>query len=133
MSSHTFEDLTSCILDYQANIVRVAYRKKVTLVDPEHDAEALAIIWDSANLTVDDDGEGEGGVVKWRKLGFDSEDLVHEFAEYGILGLDCLVRMAPLRSDWYTHLHHFRKTLFNQTQTTTQRYARQLGILEFKS
>lgn len=89
MSSHTFEDLTSSILDYQANMVRVAYRKKVTLVDLEHDAETLAIIWDSANLTVDDDGEG--GVAKWRKLGFDSEDLVQEFAEYGVLGLDSLV------------------------------------------
>jgi engulfment/cell motility protein 1 len=92
MSSHTIEDLTSCILDFQANMVRVAYRKKTTLVEPEQDpthAAALQYIWENAKLDEDDDGQG--GVLKWRKLGFESENLVQELADVGVLGLDCLV------------------------------------------
>ena|ERR1700722_15386356 len=92
MSSHTIEDLTSCILDFQANMVRVTYRKKITLVEPDHDPShrlALEYIWANANLT--EELDIHGSVVKWRKLGFESEDLVHEFGDVGVLGLDCLV------------------------------------------
>ncbi|EGN96731.1 hypothetical protein SERLA73DRAFT_75603 [Serpula lacrymans var. lacrymans S7.3] len=91
MSSHIIDDLTSCILDFQANIVRVTYRKKTTLVEPDvepaHDA-ALQYIWESSKLTEETDDEGS--VVKWRNLGFSSEDLMQEFSEVGVLGLDCL-------------------------------------------
>ena len=40
-----------------------------------------------------DSDDGEEGVMvhKWRLLGFDSEDISNEFAEVGVLGLDCLV------------------------------------------
>lgn len=92
MSSHTIEDLTSCILDFQANIIRVTYRKKTTLVDveaePSH-AAALKAIWASTKLTdsVDDNGQ----VMKWRLLGFDSENVELEFNDVGVLGLECLV------------------------------------------
>lgn len=93
MSSHTIEDLTSCILDFQANVVRVTYRKKNTVVEPElvpsHTA-ALKYIWSSSKAQEEPDPEG--GTIKWRKLGFDSEDLTQEFQEVGVLGLDCLVR-----------------------------------------
>jgi len=37
MSSHTIEDLTSSILNFQANMVRVVYRRKNALVAPEND------------------------------------------------------------------------------------------------
>ena len=93
MSSHTIEDLTSCILDFQTNMVRVTYRKKTTPVEPEiepsHGA-ALRYIWE--NSKVYEEPDPEGGTLMWRKLGFDSEDLQEEFREVGVLGLDCLVR-----------------------------------------
>ena len=92
MASHMIEDLTSCILDFQANMVRIAYRKKATVVEPEiefsHTA-ALRYIWDNSKAREEPDGEG--GTLKWRKIGFDTEDLMQEFGEVGVLGLDCLV------------------------------------------
>ncbi|KAG2157784.1 ELMO/CED-12 family-domain-containing protein [Suillus bovinus] len=91
MSSHNIDDLTSSILDFQANIVRVTYRKKSTLVEPEVEplhASALEYIWNCSR--VQDERDGDGEVLKWRKLGFSSENLVHEFQEVGELGLDCL-------------------------------------------
>lgn len=95
MSLHTIEDLTSCILDFQANMVRVAYRKKTTFVFPEedlaHDA-ALNYIWKRSNLVEEEDETGLP--LKWRQLGFDSEDIIQEFSEVGVLGLDCLVCLA---------------------------------------
>jgi len=95
MSSHNIDDLTSSILDFQANIVRVTYRKKSTLVEPEvelvHET-ALNDIWKSSRVQEERDGDGQ--VLKWRKLGFSSENLVSEFQEVGELGLDCLVRIV---------------------------------------
>lgn len=96
MSSHMVEDLTSCVLDFQGNIARVTYRKKTTLVDPEHEeahATALDYIWSNSKLRPEPDGEG--GIRKWRKLGLDSENLSREFGEVGVLGLDCMVRLPP--------------------------------------
>ena len=92
MSSHTIEDLSSCVLDFQGNIARVTYRKKTTLVEPEAESshrDALEYIWFNSKLQ--SENGGEGGLLKWRKLGFDSENLSHEFGEVGLLGLDCLV------------------------------------------
>lgn len=92
MSSHTIDDLTSCILDFQANMIRVTYRKKTTLVEPDVEpahAEALEYIWKCSNLEEEIDQYGER--VKWRKLGFGGENLIREFMEVGTLGLDCLV------------------------------------------
>lgn len=86
------EDLTSCILDFQANIIRVTYRKKTTLVDPDSEpahAAGLDYIWESSKL--DEETDESGQPLKWRKLGFDTEDMVQEFSEVGVLGLDCLV------------------------------------------
>lgn len=92
MSLHMIEDLTSCILDFQANIVRVTNRKKTTLVDPdieEAHAAALTAIWECSKLEEEIDENGHP--LKWRKLGFDTEDIVQEFSEVGVLGLECLV------------------------------------------
>ena len=92
MSLHTIEDLTSCILDFQANIIRVTYRKKTTLVDPEFEeahAAALMAIWACSKLEEEIDPNGQ--ILRWRKLGFDTEDIVQEFSEVGTLGLECLV------------------------------------------
>jgi engulfment and cell motility protein 1 len=92
MSSHTIEDLTSCILDFQANMVRVTYRRKITIVEPDAEPEhaaALNYIW--LHSKVREELEPEGAVVKWRLLGCSTEDLAEEFGEVGVLGLDCLV------------------------------------------
>lgn len=103
MSSHTIEDLTSSILDFQGNIVRVIYQKKTRLVEPELDEEQhyiLEYIWASAKLEGSEYGQitngrshpnGLGSNVKWKKLGFETEDLRQEFAGTGMLGLECLV------------------------------------------
>lgn len=128
MSSHTIEDLTNSILDYQGNIVRVIYFKKMRRVqvsdrygvDDDYgdggyagDGEQEAIldyVWNCANLEVDEEssgylnghGVGDGSsksrgkasakdMVKWRKLGFETEDLRKEFDKTGMLGLECLV------------------------------------------
>jgi hypothetical protein len=105
MNSHTVEDLTSCVLDFQGNMARVIYRKKTTLVEPdveETHAAALDYIWTNSRLQVET--APDGTTLKWRQLGFASENLSHEFTEVGVLGLDCLVssalwhKRAPLTS-----------------------------------
>ncbi|KAF8745488.1 hypothetical protein AX14_008911 [Amanita brunnescens Koide BX004] len=101
MSLHTIDDLTSCILDFQANFVRIAYRKKATVVDPDEvlmHRTALESIWNSSKLA--EEVESDGQVLKWRKLGFESEDIVHEFEDVGLLGLECLQRIALTESDF---------------------------------
>jgi len=93
MSLHTTEDLTSCILDFQANFIRVTNRKKTTPVDPINDdshAELLELIWSYSNI--EEDLATNGELVRWRKLGFETEDIVNEFIGVGVLGLECLVR-----------------------------------------
>ncbi|KAJ8695248.1 hypothetical protein PTI98_007857 [Pleurotus ostreatus] len=94
MTSHIFEDLTSCVLDFQANLVRVTYRKMMTdinLNNQVHDY-MLRQIWQRSKLeeTVDADGQ----VVKWRQLGFDDEDVVEQFGDVGVLGVECMLRFA---------------------------------------
>ncbi|KAI0299316.1 ELMO/CED-12 family-domain-containing protein [Russula brevipes] len=91
MGSHTVEDLTSCVLDFQGNMARVIYRKKTTLVEPdveETHAAALDYVWTTSCLEVGT--APDGTTLKWRRLGFASENLSHEFTEAGVLGLDCL-------------------------------------------
>lgn len=103
MSSHTIEDLSSCVLDFQGNIARVTYRKKTTLVEPEAESshrDALEYIWFNSKLQSENDGEG--GLLKWRKLGFDSENLSHEFGEVGLLGLDCLRHLVQNDPDFFS-------------------------------
>jgi len=101
MSSHTIEDLTSCILDFQANMIRVTYRKKITLVEPEVEPSHMAtlkVIWASTKLEEGVDDRGQ--VLKWRKLGFDSEDIEQEFSEVGVLGLECLKNFVQSDPDF---------------------------------
>ena len=46
-SSYIIEDLTPSIVDFQANVVRVVYRLKMTAVDPEGPEvqEVLNTVW----------------------------------------------------------------------------------------
>lgn len=92
MSSHTIEDLTSCILDFQANWIRVVHRKKMTMPDPDTESSHAAMfkaVWHGSKLEEDVGTNGE--TAKWRKLGFASEDVVAAFQDVGLLGLECLV------------------------------------------
>jgi engulfment/cell motility protein 1 len=96
MSSHTIEDLTSSILDFQANMVRVTYRRKTHPVDPTREPShltALEYIWSASKLMEEQQSDGP---YKWRKLGLLTEDISQEFAEVGVLGLDCLVHLPAL-------------------------------------
>lgn len=117
MSLHIMEDLTSCILDFQANIVRVTYRKKTTLVEPDSEplhTAALEYIWSSSRLQEETDEQGQP--LKWRRLGFDSEDMVQEFSEVGVLGLDCLVctlKFGVRHGNLISHNHIQKKFVEN--------------------
>ncbi|CAL1714582.1 unnamed protein product [Somion occarium] len=105
MSSHTIEDLTSCILDYQANVVRATYRRKMTMVEPDIDpshANALAFVWSKSK--VHEELEATGGVRKWRQIGFDTEDISQEFHEVGVLGLQCLVALVSKDPDYFAKI-----------------------------
>lgn len=125
MSSHTIEDLTSCILDFQTNMIRVTYRKKITVVEPDSEPghiTSLAYIWGKSKAKEENDGEG--GTFKWRKLGFDSEDLMQEFGEVGVLGLDCLVsiREAVLLSNTGTDPSSCRGISYPRILISSQRW-----------
>ena len=118
MSLHTIDDLTSCILDFQANIVRVTNRKKTTLVDPDIEdahASALTAIWECSKLEEGIDANGHP--LKWRKLGFDTEDIIQEFSEVGVLGLECLVSTNQNDGEILMTLLCFRKNLWKVIQT----------------
>lgn len=97
------EDLASAVLDFQGNLIRVAYRRKTTPVDPHGNARhaaALSYIWQAGKLQEEvavvhmQNGSARGtrDVLKWRRLGFAAEDLRTEFDRVGVLGLDSLVR-----------------------------------------
>ena len=120
MSLHTIEDLTSCILDFQANIVRITNRKKTTLVDPEiEDAHAVALmaIWECSKL--EEEIDANGLPLRWRKLGFDTEDIIQEFSEVGVLGLECLVsdQLNMTVDILVTLLLFYRKNLWKAIQS----------------
>lgn len=94
-SSHLLEDLTSSILSFQSALVRLTFRKKTTPVNTDDEAsheEMVSSVWRAGGLVEEYDSEG---IVKWRKLGFESEDLTLEFEGVGLLGLECLVCPFP--------------------------------------
>jgi engulfment/cell motility protein 1 len=65
------------------------------LVDPEiEDAHAAALkaIWECSKLEEEIDTNGDP--LRWRKLGFDTEDIIQEFSEVGVLGLECLKKFV---------------------------------------
>ncbi|KZS90782.1 hypothetical protein SISNIDRAFT_551368 [Sistotremastrum niveocremeum HHB9708] len=100
-SSHLIEDLTSSILSFQSALVRLTFRKKTTPVNPEDDPaheQMMNAIWNAAKLVEEYDSEG---IVKWRKLGFDSEDLTKEFEGVGVLGLECLKSLVQDNPDFF--------------------------------
>lgn len=88
------EELASSILDFQANMIRMAYRRKITPVDTDIPKvqETLDFIWQCAR--VEEIAQLDSALVspdKWVKIGLGSEHIRAEFARVGMLGLDCLV------------------------------------------
>ncbi|KAF9269164.1 hypothetical protein L218DRAFT_953712 [Marasmius fiardii PR-910] len=114
MSNHTMEELTSCILDFQANMLRVVYRKKITPVEYDNHIADLDFIWASSRLEEEVDQDNEP--LKWRKLGFDSEDIEQEFGDVGVLGLQCLKRLVA-----HTHDPDFSKVVLEQLSRPAER------------
>ncbi|KAF5350216.1 hypothetical protein D9758_007797 [Tetrapyrgos nigripes] len=116
MSSHTMmEDLQSCILDFQANMLRVTHRKKTMMVDSQNDPKHAAIldqIWATSRL--EKESLENGDILKWRKLGFETEDIDAEFADVGILGLECLRSFVQRDPD-------FSKVAFEQLSRPAER------------
>ncbi len=110
--SHAIEDLTSSILDFQANIMRCILRKKMSPVDPFEEPKHQSLlqnIW--ASSKVEEAQDSEGRIMKWRLLGFDSEDVSHEFESVGVLGLECLVRLYNGRLSANMFIHLFKAGL----------------------
>jgi len=71
-------------------MLRVTYRKKNTLVESENESKHAVIlnqIW--ADSKLEEERLENGEVLKWRKLGFETEDIDEEFTDVGILGLEC--------------------------------------------
>lgn len=128
MSSHVTDDLTSCILDFQANMIRVTYRKKTTLVEPAaepmHDS-LLQYIWESSKL--DEDVDPDGQVIRWKKIGFSSENIIGEFQEAGLLGLDCLFNFVQNDPEFFSKVSHIVKLLKHFTHVRQQVVLEQLS------
>ncbi|KDQ61372.1 hypothetical protein JAAARDRAFT_190152 [Jaapia argillacea MUCL 33604] len=101
MSSHTIEDLTSCILDFQVNMVRVTYRKKTSPVEPDVNPahyDALEEIWHASKL------EEHVAERQWSLLGFASDNMYDEFGDVGVLGLNCLKQFSQRDSEFFSEV-----------------------------
>ncbi|KAI5123515.1 hypothetical protein M0805_006675 [Coniferiporia weirii] len=118
MSSHVIDDLTSSILDFQANEVRFILRRKHEPVDPLENLEhfnTLRYVWQMSKLEEERDPDNESGLRRWRKLGFDTEDISQEFANVGVLGLDCLKHFIQSDPD------SFAKVVLEQLNRSEER------------
>lgn len=103
--SSVSDELRSSILDFQANEVRFILRRKLEPVDAMESMDhfnSLRQIWQTSKL--EDERIGDE-IFKWRKLGFDTEDIGQEFGNVGVLGLDCLVRSNPPPSTQHHDSH----------------------------
>ena len=87
---------------------------------------ALQFIWEKSRLQ--EDREDAVTMIKWRKLGFETEDIGHEFREVGVLGLDCLVGRLPTPVKGVDAVRMlkccYRNTSWNGTQITGRRLYR---------
>ncbi|MCO5585241.1 hypothetical protein L7F22_039174 [Adiantum nelumboides] len=103
MDSTRGDELASSILEYQMNVIRVAHHRMRTLVTPtdKRHVGALSYIWLQARIPELTQEEEEGGTIvkyKWRRLGFENENVAKDFARAGWLGLECcehFVRTDP--------------------------------------
>ncbi|CAE6447089.1 unnamed protein product [Rhizoctonia solani] len=118
MASHASADLSSSILDFQAHLMRITYLRKTTPVDVELPAiqAVLTYVWMAARLgnTARADKlafEGE----QWSILGCPTGNMRSDFAQVGILGLDCLRTFIQADPD------HFAKVVLEQVSRPPSR------------
>ncbi|CAE6428889.1 unnamed protein product [Rhizoctonia solani] len=118
MASHASADLSSSILDFQAHLMRITYLRKTTPVDVEQPAvqAVLTYVWMAARLgsTGRPDKlvfEGE----QWSLLGCSTGNMRSDFAQVGILGLDCLRTFVQADPD------HFAKVILEQVSRPPSR------------
>ncbi|CUA68886.1 hypothetical protein RSOLAG22IIIB_08133 [Rhizoctonia solani] len=104
MASHASADLSSSILDFQAHLMRITYLRKTTPVDVELPAvqAVLTYVWMAARLgnTGRSDKltfEGE----QWSLFGCPTGNMRTDFAQVGILGLDCLRTFVQADPDYF--------------------------------
>ncbi|KAF8311367.1 hypothetical protein DL93DRAFT_2149672 [Clavulina sp. PMI_390] len=113
MSNASVEELSSSILDFQANMIRLAYRHKISPVDPEmvKVQHMLDFIWTASQVDEHEHVSGKSRDISeslpglhdhWIKIGFNSEHIRAEFARVGMLGLDCLYSFAGSDSDFFS-------------------------------
>lgn len=123
MESHRSEEISSCILEYQNNVVRVLHRRlrsAVTASDKRHVA-ALTFIWRQAKITEEiiqpPPREDQNTHMspnlsgrrlapstvknKWRRLGFANENVAKDFLSTGWLGLECCEAYVRADADGY--------------------------------
>jgi engulfment/cell motility protein 1 len=118
MASHASADLSSSILDFQAHLMRITYLRKITPVDVDQPTvqSILAYVWMAARL-------GHGGRSdkvtfegeQWMLLGCPTGNIRSDFAQVGILGLDCLVRTSCLLYSSAASLSVFPQRTFVQS------------------
>ncbi|CAE6401890.1 unnamed protein product [Rhizoctonia solani] len=118
MASHASADLSSSILDFQAHLMRITYLRKTTPVDVELPAvqAVLTYVWMAARLgnaeqpdRLTFDGE------QWSLLGCPTGNRQSDFAQVGILGLDCLRTFVQTDPD------HFAKVVLEQVSRPPNR------------
>lgn len=118
MASHASADLSSSILDFQAHLMRITYLRKTTPVEIEQPAvrAVLTYVWMAARLG--NSGrpdklafEGE----QWSMLGCPTGNIRSDFAQVGILGLDCLRTFVQSDPD------HFAKVILEQVSRPPNR------------
>lgn len=106
------DDLASTILEYQMNVIRIAHqrlRTSVSSTDRRH-VGALSYIWTQARVP-EENVEDENGITskfKWRRIGFESENVAKDFVRTGWLGLQCCESYARRDPD------QFAKTALEQ-------------------
>ncbi|KAE8207041.1 hypothetical protein CF335_g1434 [Tilletia laevis] len=116
MDSNRGDELSTSILEYQNNYIRMARQRLRTTVTPadKRHVSALSYIWLQANLSDtanfpsspgDRSSMGGGGSkMKWRKLGFYSENVAKEFAQTGLLGLECYESFVKADPEIYAQI-----------------------------
>ncbi|CAE6382093.1 unnamed protein product [Rhizoctonia solani] len=118
MASHASADLSSSILDFQAHLMRITYLRKTTQVDVELPAvqAVLTYVWMAARLG--DAGQPERLAFEgdeWSLLGCPTGNMQSDFAQVGILGLDCLRTFVQTDPD------HFAKVVLEQVSRPPNR------------
>ncbi|KAK0540293.1 hypothetical protein OC835_000744 [Tilletia horrida] len=118
MDSNRGDELSTSILEYQNNYIRMTRQRLRTTVTPadKRHVSALSYIWLQANLSDTANvppspgdrtsiGPGTAGSkMKWRKLGFNSENVAKEFVQAGLLGLECYESFVKADPEVYAQI-----------------------------